>query len=71
MRKNQILSFWHINKACVKIFMAISKVFFRDMSIFIISLTIELALTKLSPNNKKVVDYESVVCYIVEDQEKE
>jgi hypothetical protein len=25
----------------------------------------------LSPNNKKVVDCESVVCYIVEDQEKE
>ena len=27
--------------------------------------------TNLSPNNKIVVDCESVVCYIVEDQEKE
>ena len=27
--------------------------------------------TNLSLNNKKVVDCESVVCYIVEDQEKE
>jgi hypothetical protein len=30
-----------------------------------------MLFTNLSLNNKKVVDCESVVCYIVEDQEKE